>query len=117
MALNNQRFHILVALANGPLHGYAIAEEIRTVSNGELTPRAGALYHAIDKLVEQGLTELDQEEIVEGRLRRSYRLTEEGRTVLASEAASRQRSASIAIDRLNLNFKTNSPLQSRLGAT
>lgn len=100
MSLNNQRFHILVALANGPLHGYGIAEEIKTVTNGAMSPRAGALYHALDKLTEQDLVVVDREEVVDSRMRRYYRLTEHGMGTLAEEAATRERSATAALERL-----------------
>ena len=100
VALNDQRFHILVALAGGPLHGYGIAEEIKTVTNGASSPRAGSLYHALDKLAEQDLVAIDRDEVVDGRLRRYYRLTTHGSTTLADEATRRQRSAKVALQRL-----------------
>ena len=100
MALNEQRFHILVSLARGPLHGYGIAEEISSITNGDSRPRPGSLYHALDKLVDQNLVELDREEVVDGRLRRYYRLTEQGTETLTAEAVRRQRSATVALDRL-----------------
>ena len=104
MSLNEQRFHILVALANGPLHGYGIAEAIKADTAGELTPRAGSLYHALDKLAEKDLVVVDRDEVVAGRLRRYYRLTEHGTATLADEAARRQRSATTALERLNTSF-------------
>lgn len=100
MALNEQRFHILVSLARGPLHGYGIAEEISSITNGESRPRPGSLYHALDKLVEQDLVAADREEVVDGRLRRYYRLTEHGTKTLTQEAIRRQRAAEVALDRL-----------------
>ena len=104
MALNDQRFHILVALANGPMHGYGVAEEIRSITNGDLSPRAGPLYHALDKLVEQQLVEVDREEVVDSRMRRYYKLTGLGSETLSAEALHRQRSPTVALDRLNLAF-------------
>ena len=100
MRLNEQRFLILAALAQSPLHGYALAEEIRQLSAGHHTPRPGTLYHAIDKLVEGGLVELDREEPVDGRVRRYYRLTNSGRTVVTSEAERRSAAASAALHRI-----------------
>lgn len=104
MSLNEQRFHILVALANGPLHGYGIAEAIKTDSAGELSPRAGSLYHALDKLAEKDLVVVDRDEVVDGRLRRYYRLTEHGTATLTNEATRRQRSAATALERLNTSL-------------
>ena len=37
-------YHLLLALASGPLHGYAIAERVAAESSGALQPRAGSLY-------------------------------------------------------------------------
>jgi len=106
VALNEQRFYILTALASGPLHGYAIAEEIARVSDGSHAPRPGSLYHAIDKLIEQQLLELDREEVVDGRLRRYYRLTETGVLRLTDEATRRAASAQVALRRLHPGLGT-----------
>ena len=104
MALNEQRFFILAAIAKGPLHGYAIAEEISKISDGRHTPRPGSLYHSLDKLMEQELLTIDREEVVSGRLRRYYRLTEEGTARLTGEALRRAESAQVALQRLNIAF-------------
>lgn len=88
MALNEQRFFILAAIAKGPLHGYVIAEEISKISDGSHTPRPGSLYHSLDKLMEQKLLTIDREEVVSGRLRRYYRLTEKGTARLTSKIVS-----------------------------
>lgn len=104
MALNDQRFHILVALANGPMHGYGVAEEICLITDGALSPRAGSLYHALDKLVDQQLVEVDREEVVDSRMRRYYKLTGLGSETLSTEARQRQHSATVALDRLNIAF-------------
>ena len=98
--LNEQRFLILTALAGGPRHGYGLVEEIDAITNGETRPRAGALYHALEKLAADGLVEIDHEQIVDGRLRRYYRLTGEGATRLHAEASERQHSAREALRRL-----------------
>lgn len=101
MRLNEQRFLILAALANGPLHGYAIAEEIRLLSDGHHAPRPGSLYHALDKLVDEALVEMDREEAVAGRLRRYYRLTTRGTETVTSEAERRASTAHAALERIH----------------
>lgn len=106
MALNEQRFLILTALADGPRHGYGIAEEIRAISSGARTPRPGSLYHALDKLVDAGLVEIDREVAVEGRLRRYYRLSGDGERTLADEAALRQATARTALRRLRPHVRS-----------
>ena len=100
MRLNELRFLILAALGREPLHGYALAEEINLLSGGHHTPRPGALYHAIDKLSEAHLVELDREETVDGRVRRYYRLTESGQATVTSEAERRSQAAAAALDRI-----------------
>lgn len=106
MRLNEQRFLILTALAERPLHGYGIAEEIRAISDGHHAPRPGSLYHSLDKLVEQDLVVLDREETVDGRLRRYYRLTSLGSTTVADEATRRQKTVASALLRLDPGFGT-----------
>lgn len=100
MRLNELRFLILGALGRGRMHGYAIAEEIRLLSDGHHTPRPGSLYHAIDKLVAANLVVDDGEEAVDGRLRRYYKLTPSGTEMLEAEANRRAAAAHVVIDRL-----------------
>jgi DNA-binding PadR family transcriptional regulator len=89
---------ILAALAGGQLHGYGIIREVAGLSGGRLSLRPGTLYGALDRLSEQGLVRADGEEVVDGRLRRYYRLTEPGAEVLAAEAE-RMRQVADAADR------------------
>jgi Transcriptional regulator PadR-like family len=76
-------FLILTALTgSGPLHGYGIVQQVSARSGGRVTLLPGTLYTALDRLVAQGLVEHDRDEAVDGRLRRYYRLTGDGRTAL-----------------------------------
>jgi DNA-binding PadR family transcriptional regulator len=79
-------FLILTALAQEPLHGYVLLRRIEELSDGRVRLRAGTLYAALDRLVGVGLVAVDGEEVVEGRLRRYYLLTEIGHHALALEA-------------------------------
>jgi PadR family transcriptional regulator len=79
-------FLILTALAGEPLHGYGVIQEVSRLSSGRVALRPGTLYGALDRLSEQGLVAADREEIVDGRLRRYYRLTEDGAGLLHTEA-------------------------------
>ena len=63
--------------------------------------RAGTLYAALDRLRADDLVEVDHEEIVEGRLRRYHRLSDEGSRQLAAEAARLQANATAAVARLS----------------
>jgi DNA-binding PadR family transcriptional regulator len=91
-------FLILTALADRPRHGYGIIQEVAALSADRVTLLPGTLYTALDRLAAQGLVAPDREEIVDGRLRRYYRLTSEGLSVLDAETA-RLRSLATAAER------------------
>ena len=93
-------FLILISLATGPKHGYGITQEVADLSEGTVTLRAGTLYGALDRLEEQGLVTVDRQEVVDGRLRRYYRLTDIGAGRLADRARRRRRQATAAESRL-----------------
>jgi DNA-binding PadR family transcriptional regulator len=95
-------FLILTALAAGSQHGYGIITDVAQISDGRVRLRAGTLYSALDRLRLDGLIEVDREEIVEGRLRRYYRLTPQGARQLATEAARFQSNVAAALARLGL---------------
>jgi DNA-binding PadR family transcriptional regulator len=95
-------FLILTSLAADSQHGYGILADIQEISAGRVRLRAGTLYTALDRLRSDGLVAVDREEIVEGRLRRYYRLTPAGGKRLAAEAARLHANASAALSRLDL---------------
>jgi len=95
-------FMILTALANGSQHGYGIITDVQEISDGRIRLRPGTLYTALDRLCADELIRVDREEIVEGRLRRYYRLTPTGTKRLSVEAARLQAHATTALTRLNL---------------
>jgi DNA-binding PadR family transcriptional regulator len=99
-ALREPTFLILAALAPQPLHGYAIIGEVAALSGGRLELRPGTLYGALDRLAAEGLLEADREEVIDGRLRRYYRLTDTGASVLEQDAARLQRNVDAARQRL-----------------
>ena len=101
-ALQEPTFLILTALADRPRHGYGVIQEVVALSAGRVKLRAGTLYGALDRLGAQGLVAAAGEEVVDGRLRRYYRLTEAGRVTLADEAARLTRNAQAAQSRLRL---------------
>ncbi len=78
-------FLVLSALADGPKHGYAVTRAVEQGSGGRVTLRAGTLYAALDRLQSEGLVTTTGEEVVDGRLRRYYDLTDTGLEVLAQE--------------------------------
>jgi DNA-binding PadR family transcriptional regulator len=93
-------FLILTALADGPQHGYGIIQDVGRISAERVTLRAGSLYGALERLDADGLIAVDREEVTGGRLRRYYRLTEDGSARLAEEARRLQESAATALRRL-----------------
>ncbi len=98
--LQEPTFLILAALAEEPMHGYGVIQEVVALSEGRVTLRPGTLYGALDRLVEQALVTSDREEVVDGRLRRYYRLTEDGAKVLEAEAHRLTSNAEAAVERL-----------------
>ncbi|WP_030441757.1 PadR family transcriptional regulator [Actinoplanes subtropicus] len=96
-------FLILAALAAQPRHGYGIVQAVGELSAGEVRLRPGTLYGALDRLAERGLIELDHEEAVEGRLRRYYKLTEDGTRALSAEIERMQRHTDAARAQLRLS--------------
>jgi len=95
-------FLILTALAEKPQHGYGIMVDVDHMSGGRVKLRPGTLYAALDRVVEEGLVQADREEIVDGRLRRYYRLTPPGRARLTAEVERLRENAAIAAQRLRL---------------
>jgi len=93
-------FLILTALAAGPQHGYGVITDVNRISDGQVRLRAGTLYAAFDRLQAEGLIAEDREEIVDGRIRRYYRLTGDGTARLAAEAERMRRHARAATVRL-----------------
>ncbi|GHJ50934.1 PadR family transcriptional regulator [Micromonospora chersina] len=93
-------FLILTALAGGPRHGYGIIQEVTALSAARVSLLPGTLYTALDRLTAQGLVERDREEVVDGRLRRYYRLTTAGLDALRAETARLRQLATAAETRL-----------------
>jgi DNA-binding PadR family transcriptional regulator len=81
--------HILLALADGELHGYAVAHAVEALTEGTVRMGPGTLYGSIGRMVASGL--IEESVRARGRgaddeRRRFYRLTTLGRRVLESEA-------------------------------
>jgi DNA-binding PadR family transcriptional regulator len=103
--LREPTFLILTALAESPQHGYGIMTAVERMSGGRVKLRPGTLYAALDRVVAEGLVESDREEVVDGRLRRYYRLTPPGGERLAAEAGRLRQNASAAAKRLKLGTR------------
>ena len=105
MGVTLLEFHVLLALASGTLHGYAIAERVAAESGGTLRPRAGSLYRVIARLISEGLVAESESEAGTphpGLARRYYTLTATGRRTLGEEAGRLKQAAAVAAKRLGL---------------
>ena len=96
LPLSPQVFHILIALAGGEQHGYAIMQDVAARSGGKLRLSPGTLYGSIKRMLEQGIiSELQDRERPkrsdDDERRRYYRLTSFGRKVVKAEAARSRR--------------------------
>jgi len=100
-SLTETAYLVLTALADEPQHGYAVIEEIKRISQGDVVLHTGTLYATLDRLRAAELIEVEREEVVQSRLRRYYRLSGAGRERLAVETQRLQRHAAAADARLN----------------
>lgn len=95
-------FLILTALAAGAQHGYGIMTDVAQISDGRVRLRAGTLYAVLNRLTTERLVEFDREEVVDGRLRRYYRLTPQGAQRLEAEVGRMRSNTAVAARRLGL---------------
>ncbi len=83
-------FHIVLALAGGERHGYAIMREVAEQTNGQMRLGPGTLYGSIRRMLGDGIieeTEARPDPALDDERRRYYRLTPFGRRVAEAEAA------------------------------
>src|SRR5690242_3474477 len=78
---------ILKIAALGPIHGYAIAQRIRQISNDVLQVQQGSLYPALHRLEKRGWLRAEWGEAETGREAKFYALTRAGRKQLDAETA------------------------------
>jgi DNA-binding PadR family transcriptional regulator len=104
-ALTAAEFQVLLALADGEKHGYAIGKEIAARTDGQVQLRAATLYTVIKRLLDNDYIdenaprpdpELDDER------RRYYRLTRHGRRAVEAEASRLEAAAKQARAKLRL---------------
>lgn len=100
LPLTPATFHILLTLATGPMHGYAIKREVEDRTDGVIRLGAGTLYAGIQRMERDGLIEeTDPPEAGEEEPRsrwRFYRMTPLGRDVLRAERARLERDLAFA---------------------
>ena len=89
---------ILRVVALEPMHGWAIAQRIRQMSNEQLRVGQSALYPALHKLEQQGWIEAEWALSENNRRAKYYKLTTAGRRALRGETAEWERlSAAISL--------------------
>ena len=86
---------ILRVLQAGPLHGYAIAQRLHTLSNQELAVEEGSLYPALQRLLANGWVVGEWGTSDQGRRVRSYRLMKRGARQLKVETSEFERAAAV----------------------
>lgn len=86
MPLTPAVFFILLALAEGEKHGYAIMQDVGELSSREVKMGPGTLYTTLQRLLELGLIEETRSDGSERR-RRYYRLCRPGKALLEAEVA------------------------------
>ena len=82
-------FHVLLALAGGERHGYAIMQEVTESTGGQIKMGPGTLYGTVKRLLEAQLIEESDERpdpYLDDERRRYYRLTGVGEQVVKAEA-------------------------------
>jgi DNA-binding PadR family transcriptional regulator len=92
-------FHILLALAAGEMHGYAIMQEIAILSDGTVSVGPGTLYGSIKKMLAARLIEESDQRpdpSLDDERRRYYRITEQGRALLSAEVDRLERLVRVA---------------------
>ncbi|MGH7620034.1 MAG: PadR family transcriptional regulator [Gemmatimonadaceae bacterium] len=104
--MSSFEYHVLLALATGPLHGYAVKDAVATESGGTLNPRAGSMYRVIARLITAGYVSDARPAAAPaphpGLARKYYALTSAGRAALATEAARLKHAAAMAEKRLGV---------------
>ena len=77
---------ILSVLSEAPGHGYAVIEALRARSGGDFSLPEGTVYPALHRLEASGLL-ASSESVVDGRRRRTYSVTDDGRRVFVERTS------------------------------
>ena len=107
-------FHVLLTLADGERHGYAIMQEVAEHTDGQIKMGPGTLYGTIKRLLEAKLIEESDERPdpqLDDERRRYYRLSGVGQRVVRAEAQRYAAMATVArgkklIGKLTTAFQT-----------
>lgn len=103
LPLTQTVYHVLVTLADGPRHGYAIAREVEELTDGRIVMGPGTLYGSLQRMQVQTLiseTKNPGEDGLHAERRRYYRITPLGSAALRAETERLMRAVTLAQERL-----------------
>jgi PadR family transcriptional regulator, regulatory protein PadR len=98
--LRESSYFVMAALLDGPNHGYAIMNAVSELSGGTVSIPVATIYGTLDRLALDKMIEQTGEEIVDGRARRIFALTDHGSDTLGGEAKRMANAATVVQDRL-----------------
>jgi PadR family transcriptional regulator PadR len=99
-SMRRPTYFILASLLDGPLHGYGIIKRTLELTDGDLALTAGTLYGALGRMVDEGLVVAGQREVVNGRERRHYEISDAGREAVVLESSRMAAAARIVQERI-----------------
>jgi PadR family transcriptional regulator, regulatory protein PadR len=99
-SVDTRSYAILASLVDQPRHGYAILKRIEELFPLAKRPAVATMYATLERLESEGLVEIASEEIVDGRARRTFALTDSGRLGLAAEAERMANAAGVIKEQL-----------------
>jgi DNA-binding PadR family transcriptional regulator len=96
--LSTQVFQILLSLLDGEAHGYALIQDIKRRTDGEVSLTASTLYAAVKRLLAEGLIEelAQRPRASDDARRRYYRISRAGRITAREEAERLERLTAMA---------------------
>ena len=102
LPLTETTYFILLSLAHGPRHGYAIMKDVSQLSRGRVALSTGTLYSALKRLLDQGWISrsADPESNTNGRGRKAYILSSLGQHILEAEVGRLQGLVNVAHGRI-----------------
>jgi DNA-binding PadR family transcriptional regulator len=90
LPLSEQVYFILISLAKSPKHGYAVAKDVRVLSDERTSLSVSTLYTLLKRLLEDGWIQRSDDDNAQeenGRSRKIYELTDLGRQILVLDVA------------------------------
>ena len=83
--ISDLQYLVLNSLIPNPLYGYAIRREVKDRTEGQIEPSLATLYDILHRSLEDGLIERAEDVVIDGRLRRTYRITSLGEKAMSDK--------------------------------